>query len=69
MGALIEHNEMDMLIFLQDPLNPKSHEPNLFNLAKLCDTHNIPYATNVATAELLIKALDRGDLDWRDLYK
>ena len=69
MGALIEHNEMDMLIFLQDPENPKSHEPNLFNLAKLCDIHNIPYATNVATAELLIKALDRGDLDWRELYK
>ena len=58
-----------MLIFLQDPENPKSHEPNIFNLVKLCDVHNIPYATNVATAELLIKALDRGDLDWRDLYK
>ena len=69
MGALIEHNEMDMLIFLQNPENPKSHEPNLFNLGKLCDIHNIPYATNVATAELLIKALDRGDLDWRELYR
>ncbi len=69
LGSQIEHNELDMLIFLQDPLNPKVHEPNLFNIAKLCDTHNVPYATNLATAELLIKALERGDLDWRNLVK
>lgn len=69
LGSQIEHNELDMLIFLQDPLNPKDHEPNLFNIAKLCDTHNVPYATNLATAELLIKALERGDLDWRNLVK
>lgn len=69
MGAQIEHNEIDLVIFLRDPLNPKSHEPDINTVVQLCDTHNIPLATNLATAELLIKALDRGDLDWRELYK
>ena len=69
MGARIENNEMDMIIYLRDPLNPKSHEPNVFDIISLCDIHNIPFATNIATAELLVKALDRGDLDWRELYK
>ena len=39
------------------------------NVVKLCDMHNIPLATNLATAELMIKALDRGDLDWREMFK
>ena len=38
-------------------------------IVSLCDAHNIPIATNLATAELLIKALDRGDLEWREFYK
>ena len=65
-GAQIEHNQIDLVIFLRDPLNPKSHEPDV---VKLCDMHNIPLATNLATAELLIKSLDRGDLEWREMYK
>lgn len=69
MGSQIEHNEIDMVIFLRDPLTPKSHEPDVNNVVMLCDTHNIPLATNVATAELLVKGLERGDLDWRELYK
>lgn len=68
-GAQIEHNEIDMVIFLRDPLTPKSHEPDVNNVVILCDTHNIPLATNLATAELLVKGLERGDLDWRELYK
>lgn len=69
MGTQIEHNQIDMVIFLRDPLSPKSHEPDFNHLSQLCDKYNIPLATNLATAELLIKALDRGDMDWRDLYK
>ena len=69
MGALIENNEMDMVIFLRDPLSPKSHEPDVNKAVRLCDIHNVPLATNLATAELLIKALDRGDLEWREMYK
>ena len=68
-GAQIEHNQIDLVIFLRDPLSQKSHEPDINNIGKLCDTHNIPMATNLATAELLIKAVDRGDLDWRELFK
>ena len=68
-GALIEHNEIDLVIFLRDPLSPKTHEPNLSNIVQLCDSFNIPIATNLATAELLIHALERGDLDWRELSR
>lgn len=69
LGAQIENNELDLVIFLRDPLTPKIHEPHVNNVFKLCDIHNIPLATNLATAELLIKALERGDLDWRELVR
>ncbi len=69
LGAQIECNEIDALIFLRDPLTPKSHEPDVNSIVRLCDTHNIPLATNVATAELLVLAIDRGDLEWREMYK
>ena len=68
-AAQIEHNQLDLMIFLRDPLYPKSHEPDVNNVVMLCDRHNIPLATNLATAELLIKSLDRGDLEWREMYK
>ena len=68
-GAQIEQNEIDLVIFLRDPLTQKTHEPDVNNVIRLCDTHNIPLATNLATAELLIKSLDRGDLEWREMYK
>ncbi|HIT90927.1 MAG TPA: methylglyoxal synthase [Candidatus Merdenecus merdavium] len=69
LGAQIEHNQIDLMIFLRDPLSPKKHEPDVNNVFSLCDKHNIPLATNLATAELLIKSLDRGDLEWREMYK
>ncbi len=68
-GAQIEHNEIDLMIFLRDPLAPELHKPDINYIVKLCDTHNIPLATNLATAELLIKSLDRGDMEWREMYK
>ena len=61
LGVQIENNELDLIIFLRDPLTQKVHEPDVKNLFRLCDIHNIPLATNVATAELLVKALERGD--------
>lgn len=66
-GSLIACNEIDMLLIFSDPLDPKEHEPNVNNLLRLCDVHNVPAATNIATAEALIHSLDRGDLDWRDI--
>jgi methylglyoxal synthase len=41
----------------------------MFKVAYLCDKYNIPLASNLATAELLVKALDRGDLEWREMYR
>lgn len=69
LGSEIENNNLDMVIFLRDPLTPKSHEPDINSIFTLCDMHNIPLATNLATAELMIKAMDRGDLDWRQMFK
>ena len=68
-AARIACNEIDMLLFFRDPLNPKPSEPNDKNLLRLCDMHNIPVATNIATAEVLIHGLERGDLDWRNIVK
>ena len=66
LASMIEHDEMDLVIFLRDPHNPKVHEPDVNDVVRLCDTYNIPLATNLATAELLIKSLERGDLEWRE---
>lgn len=52
---------------LQRPDQREAHEPNEMNLLRLCDVHNIPIATNIATAEVLIHGLERGDLDWRNI--
>ena len=62
LASSISCNEVDLLIFFRDPLNAKSHEPNDINILRLCDVHNIPVATNIATAEALIHALERGYL-------
>lgn len=69
LGAQIENNQIDLVIFLRDPITPKSHEPNIGDVCRLCDMYNIPIATNLASAELLLKALDRGDMEWREIYK
>lgn len=66
-SARISCNEIDLLLFFRDPLTPKAHEPNERDLLRLCDVHNIPVGTNIATAEALIHALERGDLDWRQI--
>ena len=66
-GSRIACDEIDLLLLFRDPLNPKPGEPNESNLLRLCDVHNIPVATNIATAEALIHSLERGDLDWRDI--
>lgn len=66
-SARISCNEIDLLLFFRDPLTPKAHEPNERDLLRLCDVHNIPVGTNMATAEALIHALERGDLDWRQI--
>ncbi len=66
-GARIAYNEIDLVLFFRDPLTAQPHEPDVNALLRLCDVHNIPLATNVATAEVLIQGLARGDLDWRNI--
>ena len=63
-GARIAYNEIDMVLCFDDPNKRTTHEDILY-IAKLCDKNNIPFASNIATAEMLILGLSRGDLDWR----
>ena len=66
-AARIACNEIDLLLFFRDPITVKPHEPDEANLLRLCDVHAIPVATNIATAEAMIHALDKGYLDWRNI--
>lgn len=66
-SALISCNEIDMLLYFRDPLSAVSQDETALNLLRACDLHSVPVATNVATAEVLIHGLERGDLDWRDI--
>ncbi len=66
-GAMIAQNDMDLVIFLRDPLMAQPHEPDINALLRLCDVYGIPLATNIASGEILVKALDRGDFAWREL--
>ena len=66
-GSRIACDEIDVLLLFRDPISPNPGEPNENNILRLCDVHNIPVATNIATAEALIHSLERGDLDWRDI--
>ena len=69
MGAQIALNDIDLVIFLRDPLHHNQYEPDIMSVLQLCDVHNIPLASNLATAEALLLALDRGDFDWRNNVK
>lgn len=66
-GAMVAANEIDLVVFLRDPLTAQPHEPDVSALLRLCDVHNIPLATNVASGEVLLRALGRGDLNWRQV--
>lgn len=66
--ARIAYNEIDMVLLFTDPngLDPWENQ-QLVQTIHLCDTHNVPVATNLASAEMLVLGLQRGDLDWREL--
>lgn len=64
-GAMIATNDMDMVIFFRDPLTAQPHEPDVMALIRLCDVYQVPLATNMGTAEILLKGLQRGFVDWR----
>ncbi|MED1468032.1 MULTISPECIES: methylglyoxal synthase [Bacillus] len=68
-GAMIAKNKMDAVFFFRDPLTAQPHEPDVTALVRLCDVYSIPLATNMGSAELLIRGLDQGLLEWRNVMK
>ena len=68
-GSLVVSQEIDLVIFLRDPMTAQAHEPDIQALIRLCDVYHVPIATNLASAEIFIKALDRGELSWREIRK
>ena len=64
-GARVAFNEIDLVLFFCDPSEKNCRDVDA--IARLCDLHSIPFASNVATAEVLVQGLRRGDLDWRDI--
>lgn len=66
-GAKISENEMDLVIFFKDPLTAQPHEPDISALMRLCDVYQIPLVTNLAGAEVMIRALEAGFFHWRDV--
>ena len=65
-GQRISYNEIDMVLFFNSPVDDLLNA-EIMNIMRLCDQHSVPFASNVATAELLIHGLARGDLDWREV--
>lgn len=63
----ISYDEIDLLLYFRDT-SPDAQDSEVdMTLLRMCDIHNVPVATNIATAEILVRALDRGDLDWREI--
>lgn len=66
-ASRVSYNEIDLLLYFRDT-SPKQHfEDSEYDLLRMCDMYNVPVATNIATAEVLVCALERGDLDWREI--
>ncbi len=71
-GSLIATGVLDLILFFRDPLTAQPHEPDVSALLRLCDVYGIPLATNIATAELLVRSIEKGYFEWRetaDKYK
>ncbi|MGI6617053.1 MAG: methylglyoxal synthase [Saccharofermentanales bacterium] len=67
LAGIAHYNEIDAVIYLRDPDRPLDNPQQ--RLLQACDTNSIPFATNTATAEILVLAISRGDLDWRELVR
>ncbi len=66
-ASRIAFNEIDLLLYFRDTTGAPVFNENEYNLLRLCDIYNVPFATNIASAEALVLALDQGTLDWREL--
>ncbi len=61
-GSMIANSELDLVIFLRDPLTSQPHEPDVSALLRLCDVTNTPLATNMASADIMLTALSRKEI-------
>ena len=66
-ASRVSYNEIDLLLYFRDTSPKETFEESEYDLLRMCDMYNVPVATNIATAEVLVCALDRGDLDWREI--
>ena len=66
-GSMIAESELDLVIFLRDPLTAQPHEPDVSALLRLCDVTNIPLATNISSAEIMLRALERNEIPCRKI--
>lgn len=66
-ASRVAYNEIDLLLFFRDTATKIMPSEIDNDLLRMCDMYNVPLATNIATAEVLVRALDRGDLDWREI--
>ena len=64
-GSMIAENKLDLVIFLRDPLTAQPHEPDVSALLRLCDVVNIPLATNMNSAEIMLRALGNNEIECR----
>ena len=68
-NARIAYNEIDLVLLFTDPNNTDPWDDNqMIETIRHCDKHNVPIATNLGSAEMFIMGLQRGDLDWREMY-
>jgi methylglyoxal synthase len=65
-GSMLAQDDVDLVIFLRDPLTAQPHEPDVQALLRLCDVHQVPLATNITSAEILLQAM-YGDPEWRSV--
>lgn len=66
-ASRVSYNEIDLLLYFRSTAPMREFDESEFELLRMCDLYNVPVATNIATAEVLVCALDRGDLDWREI--
>jgi methylglyoxal synthase len=68
-GSLVAYGKVDLVIFLRDPLTSQPHEPDILALLRICDVHNVPAATNLVSADLLLKSLHDSKLSGTEICK
>lgn len=66
-GAKVAAEEIDLVVFLRDPLTAQPHEPDVSALLRVCDVHHVPLATNIVSAEILLKAMVNGNIKWKEI--